>query len=106
MDELIKATLQQLTENITLKTDIFGQAREFIEVRFGTAGLIACGLLLASILGLILAKVTKLSFDIVRYVAVPSVAVTFVATYFLPFSFVYILPVTVAFFSIVLIVKG
>ncbi len=106
MDELIKAALQHLSENVTVKTELFGQAKEFIEVRFGTPGLIACGLLLASILGLILAKVTKLSFDLLRYVAIPAVATTFVASYFLPYSFVYILPVTVAFFSIVLIVKG
>jgi len=106
MDELIKTALNHVTAQIGDKADFIGTAKQFIEGRFGTAGLIACGLLLASILGLLLAKLTKLSFDLLRYVAVPSVAVTFVATYFLPYSFVYILPVAVAFFAIVLIVKG
>jgi len=81
-------------------------ARLFIQDRFGTPGLVAAGILIASLVGLILMKSVKLSFDVVRYVAVPAVAVTFVATYFLPYSFVYILPVTVAFFSIILIIKG
>jgi len=106
MDELIQTALKQLTESISLRADFLHQARAFVENRFGTAGLIACGLLLASILGLLLAKVTKLSFNLLRYVVVPSVAVTFVATYFLPYNFVYILPVSVAFFSVVLMVKG
>lgn len=106
MNEIIQAALQQVTDNIEIKLDIFDQAKSFIEGRFGTAGLIACGLLIAAILGLFLGKITKLSFDLLRYVVVPSVAITFIATYFLPFGFVYILPVAVAFFSIVLVVKG
>ena len=102
MNELIQQAITQLGE----PGGIFDNAKLFIEDRFGTAGLIAAGLLLVSIVGLILSKAVKMSFDIIKFVAVPAVAVTFIGTYFLPYSFVYILPVTVAFFSIVLIVKG
>jgi hypothetical protein len=98
--------LQQAVSQLPDAGNALTSARVFIVDRFGTPGLIAAGLLLLSIVGLIVAKVVRMSFDIVRFVIVPSVAVTFVATYFLPYSFVYILPVTVAFFSIVLIVKG
>ncbi len=101
-NELIKQASTQMGDSGNFLTQI----KLSIEGQFGTPGLIAAGLLLAGIVGLILSKTLKLSFDVVRYVAVPSVAVTFIATYFLPFSFVYILPVTVAFFSIVLIARG
>nr|MBN2276907.1 hypothetical protein [candidate division Zixibacteria bacterium] len=100
--ELMQTTLTQITQ----PGGLFDSAKNYVEHEFGTAGLIAAAILLVSIAGLLLSKAVKVSFDIVRYVAVPSVAITFVATYFLPFSFVYILPVTVAFFSIFLIVRG
>lgn len=98
--------LQQAVSHLGDPNGVLASARSFVQERFGTPGLIAAGILLISMAGLILSKAVKMSFDIVRFVAVPSVAVTFVATYFLPYSFVYILPVTVAFFSIVLIIKG
>jgi hypothetical protein len=85
---------------------LFVAAKLFIHDKFGTPGLVAAGILLVSIVALCLVKTVKLSFDVVRYVVVPSVAVTFIATCFLPYSFVYILPVTVAFFSIALVFKG
>ncbi|SYZ74576.1 membrane hypothetical protein [Candidatus Zixiibacteriota bacterium] len=80
--------------------------KNFIEARFGVPGLIAAAILLLSILAILTMKIVKISFDVLRFVVVPSVAITFVATYFLPYSFSYILPVTVAFFSIVLIAKS
>ncbi len=102
MNELMHHVMTQFND----PGGLYVTARTFIESRFGTPGLIAAALLMVSIIGLILSKVVKMSFDIVRYVVVPAVAVTFIGTYFLPFSFVYILPVTVAFFSIILIIKG
>jgi len=105
--------MEMLNEIFQFATDSMGDsggwlapARQYIEDQFGTPGLIAVGLLLAGIIALILSKTLKLSFDVIRYVAIPSVAVSYIATCFMPLSFVYILPVTVAFFSIVLMVKG
>jgi hypothetical protein len=87
-------------------TGFITAGRQFIQSRFGIPGLIAAAILLLSVIAILTMKIVKISFDILRYVVVPSVAITFVATYFLPYSFTYILPVTVAFFSIVLIVKS
>ncbi len=106
MNELIQSTVQEAIARVGENSDLITTAKVLIEDKFGSAGLVAVALLLVGIAGLLLAKITKLSFDLVKYVAIPSVAVTFIATYFLPYSFVYILPVTVAFFSIVLMVKG
>jgi hypothetical protein len=87
-------------------TGFLGSGVQFIQTRFGTPGLIAALVLSLSILALIASKLLKIAFDVLRYVVVPSVVVTFIATFFLPYSFVYIMPVTVALFSVVLIVKG
>jgi len=103
---MINELLQQAASQIGEPSGLIDIGRQFIEERFGTAGLIAAALLLVSIVALLIGKVTKLSFNLVRFVLIPSVAVTFIATYFLPYSFTYILPVTVAFFSVVLMVKG
>ncbi len=87
-------------------TGLFGAGVQFIQTHFGTPGLVAALILGLSILVLIAVKLLKIAFDVLRFVVIPSVVVTFLATFFLPFSFVYILPVTVALFSVVLIVKG
>ena len=87
-------------------TGLLGPGVELIRSQFGTPGLIAATVLSLSILALIAAKLLKIVFDIFRYVVVPSVVVTFIATFFLPYPFVYILPAPVALFSVVLIIKG
>ncbi|PKK82413.1 MAG: hypothetical protein CVT49_13830 [candidate division Zixibacteria bacterium HGW-Zixibacteria-1] len=102
MNEIMQNVMAQFSD----PSGLFITTRTFIQDRFGTPGLIAAAILLVSIAGMILSKAVKMSFDILRYVVIPAVAVTFIGTYFLPLSFVYIFPVTVAFFSIVLIVKG
>lgn len=81
-------------------------AKQYIQEQFGTGGVIAATILLVSIVALLLSKLAKAGFNIVRYVVIPSVVVTFIATYFLPYSFGYILPVSVSLFSVVLMIKG
>ena len=87
-------------------TGLLGSGVQFVQLHFGTPGLIAGMVLGLSILALIVAKLLKIVFDVLRYVVVPSVVVTFIATLFLPYSFVHILPATVALFTVILIVKA
>ncbi len=87
-------------------TSLIFVCKQFIQDRFGAPGLIAAIILALAVSVLLLAKILHITFDVLRYVVIPSVAVTFVATYFLPYSFTYILPVTVALFSVVLIFKS
>lgn len=91
---------------VTDSTSLLFVGKQFILERFGTPGLIAAIILTLAISVLLLAKILHITFDVLRYVVIPSVAITFVATYFLPYSFTYILPVTVALFSVVLIFKS
>lgn len=86
--------------------DSLESAGKFIQEQFGTAGVIAAVIFVVSIGAMLVVKIVKAGFNILRYVVVPSVVVTFIATYFLPYSFGYILPVTVSFFSVILMVKG
>lgn len=85
---------------------LLGNGLQYVRAQFGTPGVIAAAVLSLSILALIAVKILKIVFDILRYVVLPSVVVTYVATLFLPYSFVNILPAAVAVFSVVLIVKG
>jgi hypothetical protein len=87
-------------------TSIIVAGKNYIMEKFGTPGLVAAVILTLSIIVLLASKLLKIAFDVLRYVVIPSVVVTFIATYFMPFSFIYILPATVALFSIVLIIKG
>ena len=85
---------------------LLGNGLQYVRSHFGTPGVIAAAVLSLSILGLVAAKISKIVFYILRYVVLPSVVVTFIATFFLPYSFVNILPAAVAVFSVVLIVRG
>ena len=87
-------------------TGVIAAGKNFIMERFGTPGLVAALILTASVGVLLVSKILKIAFDVLRFVVIPSVVVTFIATYFMPVSFIYILPATVALFSIVLIIKG
>jgi len=98
--------LQQAMDFLSTTPNWFTEIKLLILDKFGTPGLIAATLLILSAVVLLLLKVMKISFDVIRYVLIPATAITFVATYFLPFSFVYILPVSVSLFSVVLLVKG
>lgn len=85
---------------------LLGSAVRLVQSNFGTPGLIAFAVLGFVTLALIAARVLKIVFAIVKYVVVPSVVVTFIASLFLPFPFVQILPAAVALFSVVLIFKA
>ena len=63
-------------------------------------------LALGSLLMLVLWRMVKLSFDVVRCVVIPSAALALVGAWLLPFSFYHILPVTAALFSGLLLLKG
>ncbi len=63
--------------------------------------------LTVGILGMLaLWRMVKLSFDILRCVVIPAVALAFVGAWLLPFSFYHVLPVTAAIFSGILLIKG
>jgi hypothetical protein len=100
MQELVQQSM------IIDSTSLIYSGTKFIQNNFGVPGLIAALILLLSLTVLLIARILRIAFDVFRFVIIPSVAVTFIATYFLPYSFTYILPVTMALFSVVLIFKS
>jgi hypothetical protein len=98
--ELVKQILSLIPG--TMPNDIV----QFVQSHFGTAGLAATFVLGLIIGTLIVIKVLKIAFDILRFVAIPSLVVTFIASVFLPYPFAAILPVVVVLFSVVLIIRA
>lgn len=81
-------------------------ATEFILNQFGESGVYAAYIALAAITILALGKLLKFSFSILKFVALPSVALAFVASIFLPQNFMYFLPVTVSLSSVFLLFRS
>ncbi|MEP0829563.1 MAG: hypothetical protein AB1690_13650 [Candidatus Zixiibacteriota bacterium] len=87
-------------------TGFWTDGYRYIYDRFGTVGIVAAGILLVALAVLLISKLAKLSFNVFRFVVLPSVVVAFVVSYFLPFPFDRVLPIAVAIFSVVLLIKG
>lgn len=100
MDELLKQIVAGDPSGLV------GSGLQTVRSHFGTPGVAASLILGGSIAALIISKLLKIAFNIFRYVVIPSVVVTFIASSVLPYPFVSILPVSVALFSVVLIIKG
>ncbi|MFZ1684286.1 MAG: hypothetical protein WAU88_09180 [Candidatus Zixiibacteriota bacterium] len=100
MSELVNQVLSVLPGGLT--TDI----AQSIQSHFGMPGLAATLVLGLTAAILIFIKLLRIAFDIVRFVAIPSLAVAFLASCFLPYPFAAILPVVVVFFSLGLIFKA
>jgi hypothetical protein len=98
------------TGDIAKAVSDHGQAldpiRQFIVNHFGQAGLYAAYMVAAAIVLLLIYKLVKLSFELIFFVVLPSVLAAFVLTFFLPFSFFYLLPATVAVFTLGLVMKS
>lgn len=84
----------------------FEAVKAWIVERFGESGLYAAYIATAAIVIFVLSKLFKISFSILKLVVVPSVALAFAATFFLPYNFFYFLPVTVSLFSVLLLFRG
>ena len=104
------ATLRKFAELIGVNSSeiikALTGAEHFILQHFGQTGVYAAYITLAAITIYVLSKLLKLSFAILKYVVVPSVALAFVGSLFLPFSFFYMLPVTLSLSSVALLFRG
>jgi len=80
--------------------------RQFIFDHFGQTGLYAAYMLAAAVVLLLIYKLVKLSFELIFFVALPSVLAAFILSFFLPYSFIYLLPVTVALFTLGVVMKN
>ncbi|MDF1543861.1 MAG: hypothetical protein P1R58_02020 [bacterium] len=85
---------------------LLGTARSFIIQNFGENGLIAAYIALAAFLLFIISRLAKITFSTIKYLVLPAVALAFVASFFVPYTFFALLPVTVTFSSLFLLFRG
>lgn len=81
-------------------------AEQFVLQHFGQTGVYAAYIALGAIGLYIISRLIKMSFAVLKFVVAPSVALAFVGSLFLPFSFFYLLPVTVSLSSVFLLFRG
>ncbi|MEW5993873.1 MAG: hypothetical protein AB1744_05700 [Candidatus Zixiibacteriota bacterium] len=101
---------QNLTERVS---EYLGEYSGFLETikgwivaHFGETGLIAAGIGLAAIALLLVMRLTKVGFAIVKYMALPGVALAMIGSLVLSQSFFLLLPITVMACSLLLLFKG
>jgi hypothetical protein len=99
----LEVGLQSLAGGLTEKVaSLHGE----LVAGLGMTGALAVYLTLGILAVLVLWRMVKLSFDVIRCVAIPALVVAFIGAWLMPFSFYHILPVTAALFSGILLLKG
>ncbi|KPL00043.1 MAG: hypothetical protein AMJ91_05600 [candidate division Zixibacteria bacterium SM23_73_3] len=96
MPPLITQILNSIANVFTLPIKWIEEANLFFYAHLGFWGQLAFDLVLFYLLFLIAFKVTKALFDVTFYVIVPSLVLSWVSSFALPFAFGSILPVCVA----------
>ena len=104
------AQVKQLASDATGKlsefSGMFGSAEQLIVEHFGQNGLYAAYIAVAALILFVVSRLAKLAFSAIKYLAIPSVALAFAGSFFFPYSFIALLPVTVAVCSLFLLFKG
>ncbi len=106
MPSIITQILNSLLEVFALPIKLVEEANLFVYAHLGFLGQLAFDLVLFYVLFLIAFKVTRALFDIAFYVIVPSVVLSCVTSFVLPFAFGSILPVCVAVLIVVNIFRS
>lgn len=109
MPELL-SQVKSLADQATARADEYSGgldvAKAYIVEHFGETGLIATYIALAVLVLFIVSRLAKLTFSAVKYLVIPALALAFLASIFLPYSFAAALPVSVTVCSLFLLFKG
>ncbi|MGB5107961.1 MAG: hypothetical protein WBP29_04485 [Candidatus Zixiibacteriota bacterium] len=102
-----KAQLSQLTGEAPGRlADAVVAFHGYLSAEYGPLTAWAVYLAIASLLALLLWRLVKFSFDVVRCVAIPSMAVALIGAWLSPLSFMHILPVAALVFTGVMVFRG
>jgi threonine/homoserine efflux transporter RhtA len=99
-------TLDDLSAKVGAFTGVIGSIRELIFTHFGQPGVVAAYIVVAALTLVILSRLVRIAFATIKYVVIPGIALAFIASFFLPYSFSSLLPVTVTVGSLILLFKG
>lgn len=106
MPPVITRILNSTLEVLAVPIKLVEEANLFFYVHLGFWGQLAFDLVLFYVLFLIAFKVTRAVFDITFYVIVPSVVLSGVSSFVLPFAFGSILPVCIALLIVINIFRS
>jgi len=102
--------IQDVAERASVSVSEYGtimsQIQQYILDNFGPKGLYAAYISAAAVGILLFWKMVKLSFAALKFMVLPAVAIAFVGSFFLPYSFSSLLPVTVTGCSLFLLFKA
>ncbi len=102
--------MQDITERASVSISEYGtfmsQIQQYILDNFGPKGLYAAYISAAAVGLLLFWKIIKLSFAAVKYMVLPAVAIAFIGSFLLPYTFSTLLPVTVTGCSLFLLFKA
>ena len=102
----VKEVADRATAQATEYTGVIEQAKGYVVNHFGESGLIAAYIAGGVLLLFVLTRLAKLTLSAVKYLVIPSVALAFLASVFLPLTFAVALPVSVTVCSLFLLFKG
>ena len=102
----VKDAADQVAVKAEEYSGVVGSAKGYIVEHFGQNGLIATYVLFAVVALLLISKLARVGWSTVKFMAIPAVALAFLATFFLNCSFVVALPIAVTVCSLLLLFKG
>lgn len=103
----LKAQLTQLAGDVPGRLSETAVAfHGYLTAQYGPVTAWAVYLAVAALTVLVLWRLVKFSFDVVRCVAIPATAVALVGAWLSPLSFMHILPVAAALFAGVMLFRG
>lgn len=103
---IIQKLAEKVFNLISEYLSVIVSVRELILEQFGQNGLIAAYIVLAVLTVLIIWRLAKITFATVKYLVIPAVALAFLGSFLLPYSFFILLPVTVTACSLLLLFRG
>jgi hypothetical protein len=102
--------IKSITDDAAAKADeysgVIGSIQQLIVDNFGQNGLYAAYIALAAVVLFIVSKLAKLTFSTVKYLVLPALVLAFAGSFFVPYSFMALLPVTVTVCSLFLLFRG
>jgi hypothetical protein len=105
MGDMLQAQFGSLSQQISEHQGLWDGLTAWIRGQFGPAGVYAFYILLAAVAFVLVYKLLKFSFEVIFIVVLPSVIAAFLLSYFLPYTFFYLMPATAALFSLGLIFR-
>ena len=87
-------------------TTFLAPVQEYIVDNFGENGLIATYIALAVLALFAISRAAKLTFSAIKYLVIPALALSFLASMFMPVTFAAALPISVTVCSLFLLFRG